>query len=302
MGQDLIERREQAMDNADRALDAAWPRRVGDEYVCAMRAAAGELEEIASKMKAARMEGLEQSRLYRYLGSVFSDLAPALGKEMLSKAKAAYQEAEELLRGEKDEFKRAKHNFNYGNTLRQLDPNDMRQLEEAKERFLVARSCFTVKAPQFLDPVDTALQSVDALLRVAPLLAAVEKNLREMAVLEKDLAAGADTVETAEKIRQLMHRDGGAAGMMGPVKVLVETLPLAPKQGEEYAMIEEQLDSLSKMVLSDGGVAKQEDEEAYLFPSMSKLRVEAYDVQSLDFTLGETVGKFLSSKGAYKQA
>ena len=96
---DLITRRERVMDLADSALDAAWPERKGSEYVGAMQAAAKELEEIAAEMKAKGVEPVEQSRACRYLGSIYSDLAPALGKEMLIKAKEAYQMAEAFLEG-----------------------------------------------------------------------------------------------------------------------------------------------------------------------------------------------------------
>jgi hypothetical protein len=50
MGQDLIKRREQVMDRADRALDAAWPARKGDSYVREMRWAAGALASITAEM------------------------------------------------------------------------------------------------------------------------------------------------------------------------------------------------------------------------------------------------------------
>ena len=138
------------MDLADRALDAAWPERYGADYVRKMLSAANELEEIAVEMQAERVEPVEQSRAYRYLGSIYSDLAPSLGKEMLIKAKGAYQMAEGFLEGYDDELERAKLNFNFGNTLRQVDPNDIAQLQEAEERILAARKVFAEQTLQKL--------------------------------------------------------------------------------------------------------------------------------------------------------
>jgi len=133
-----------------------------------------------------RAEPRGAERTYRHLGSVYADLEPAQGKEMLIKAKGAYQLAEDLLRGETDGLERAKLNFNYANTLRQLDPNDIRQLEEAKERFLAARVYFVKNAPQYIPQVDTALSSVTALLKIAPLAVTVAKNARDMQALEQE--------------------------------------------------------------------------------------------------------------------
>ena len=80
MSQYLINRREQAMDRADRALDAAWPDRKGLNFVREMQSVVKELGEIAEAMQQAGTSEFEQSRTYSYLGSVYSDLAPASGK------------------------------------------------------------------------------------------------------------------------------------------------------------------------------------------------------------------------------
>jgi hypothetical protein len=135
MAQDLIKRREQVMDIADRAIDAVWPIRNGEEYVRQMQAAAEELQEIATQMSTKGISNLEQSKTYRFLGSVFSDLAPELGTELLLKAKEAYEKAEILLQGIADELEKAKLNFNFANTLRQIDPNNLQLLNEARIRY-----------------------------------------------------------------------------------------------------------------------------------------------------------------------
>ncbi len=107
MEQNLIHRRERVMDRADRALDAVWPERKGVDYVREMQSAAEELKEIVSAMRKEGNELIEQSRTYRYLGSVYSDLAPALGKKMLIEARNAYSKAETLLKDCDDELERA---------------------------------------------------------------------------------------------------------------------------------------------------------------------------------------------------
>ena len=112
---DLVTRREAVMDAADRALDAAWPARQGDDFVRAMQAAAAELEQIAGEMMVSGVPAVEQSRAHRYRGSILSDLEPALGKEMLEKARVAYSMSEALLQGHDDPLETAKLNFNFGN-------------------------------------------------------------------------------------------------------------------------------------------------------------------------------------------
>jgi hypothetical protein len=251
MGQDLIKRREQVMDRADKALNAAWPARLGNEYVREMLWATSELETIANEMQTRGFDRVEQSRTYRHLGSVYADLEPALGKEMLLKAEKAYQAAETRLVGQSDELERAKLNFNFGNTLRQIDPNDIEQLQEAKQRLLNARAYFAAKAPQFLTQVDAALQSVEGLLRIAPLVNAVKQNTGDMAALEQQLAAGGNVREIAEKAHEVMKRGGGAAGMVGRVQTMIDALPDHQRQNGKFADIQKQMQDLTKQVLGN---------------------------------------------------
>ena len=57
--------------------------------------------------------------------------------------------------------------FNVGNALRQLEPNDVQQLMEAERRLLAARKVFAGKAPQCVEQVDEALSSTRSLLKIA---------------------------------------------------------------------------------------------------------------------------------------
>ena len=286
------------MGRADKALDAAWPARRGDDYVCEMRWAAGELETIASEMQAKGFDQVEQSRTYRYLGGVYADLEPALGKDMLLKAKKVYQMAETLLEGQSDELERAKLNFNFGNTLRQIDQNDIEQLQEAKHRFLAARAYFALHAPQYLAQVDAALQSVESLLRLAPLANTVKQNTDDMADLQKQLKDGGNVNEIAEKTQEVMTRGGGAAGMVGQLQTIIDTLPDKQKQNEKFADIQEKMKDLTRLAL---GNRELTPEEKHIFSSLKDLLKSDADsgvvskdhAESLSGTL-EEFGRILS--------
>ena len=268
---DLITRRERAMDLADSALDAAWPERKGAEYVGAMQSAAKELEDIAAEMQAEGVEKVEQSRTYRYQGSIYSDLAPALGKEMLIKAKEAYQMAEAFLEGYDDELEWAKLNFNFGNTLRQVDPNDIAQLQEAEERILAARKVFAEQAPQFLEQVDTALMSVRSLLKIAPMVIAIERNYDEMEALKEELTGGGNISEIIPKVREVMTRDGGIAGLLGNVEALTSELPTELRESDTFAEIQHKLNSLAEVAVGGNSMGSQEEQ----ILTMLRKRLEA---------------------------
>src|SRR5229473_5894401 len=90
---ELVKRRDEIMKIADKALDAVWPERQGDDFVHTMRWAVGELETITAEMRRSNVNSVEQSRTYRLMGSLYSDLKPALGKEMLLEAKKCFQTA-----------------------------------------------------------------------------------------------------------------------------------------------------------------------------------------------------------------
>jgi hypothetical protein len=299
MVQGLIKRREDVVARADRALDAAWPARTGDTYVREMRWAIGELEKIAKEMQARNYDRVEQSRTYRILGSIYADLEPALGKEMLLKARNAYQTAETLLLGKSDDLERAKLNFNYGNTLRQIDPNDTEQLHEAKLRLLAARTYFAANAPQYLTQVDAALQSVESLLRIAPLATAVKQNTDEMAALQETLASGGNVGEIAKKAQEVMKRGGGVAGMLGSLQAIMETLPDDQKQSEKFGEIQRQMQELSKKATGGKEMAPEEKQIWSLLTERLKSEASAGRVSpnraaKLDGVL-EEFGRILSA-------
>lgn len=262
MAHELIKRREEILDRVDRALDAAWPARTGDAYVREMRWAERELKAVAIEMQSKGIGKVEQSRTYQGLGSVYADLEPALGKEMLLKAMEAYNIAETLIEGQSEDLVRAKLNFNIANTLRLLDPNDIRQLQQAKQRLQAARTYFAKNAPQFLEQVDAASQSVESLLKIAPLANVVIQNTNDMATLQEKLSAGDNVGEIAERMQDIMKRDGGAAGLVGQLQAVVDELPADQKQSDKFAQVQKQMEQLTKVVLK-GTPMNSEDESIW---------------------------------------
>lgn len=258
---DLVKRREETMNRADRAVDKAWPERKGQEYVREMESAAKELERIASEMQAAGVEPVEQSRVYRYLGSVYSDLAPAQGKQLLVKSRDAFRKAESLLGTHGDALERAKLDFNFGNTLRQLDPNDSEQLREAERRFLAARKVFAEQAPQNLARTDEGLSSVRKLLKLAPLINTVERSRADLADLEKQMKSGGNPAEIAAKMREIRERNGGVAGLFAAVQGVVNELPDSAKQGDKYGKLQEQMRELASLAGGGGAAADPKERE-----------------------------------------
>jgi nucleoside 2-deoxyribosyltransferase len=268
MKRDLSEQREAAMDRADRALNKAWPERKGEEYVREMEWAAREFERIAAEMKASGTELLEQSRAYRYLGSIHADLAPALGKQALMKSRDAYRHAESLLGNHGDALERAKLDFNFGNTLRQLDPNDVKQLQEAERRFLVARKVFAEQAPQNMANVDEALSSTRSLLQLAPLANTVERNRAELAGLEERLKSGENLAEIAAKMQEIRERGGGIPGLFAAVQGMVNELPDSAKHGDKFGKLKEQMDQLAS--LAGGSGASMDPKESEIVQLLRK--------------------------------
>jgi hypothetical protein len=268
MSTNLVELREAAMDRADRALNAVWPQRTGAEYVREMQAAEQALKDIAKAMAESNTDPVEQSKVYRYLGSIHSDLAPALGHDELLEAKALYEKSEALLEGCSDPLERAKLNFNYANTLRQVDPDNADLLTEAKQRILAAKEVFEAQAPQHLPSVRQALQSVNLLLELSPLIRKVTEQSREMEGLQQELAAGGDLASIAERTRELTRRDGGIPAMVLKLQQILDGLPEEMRQTDQFAAVTRMLDEVKEQCLGGG------DEGEALIIGLLKRRLE----------------------------
>ena len=232
------------MNRVDQVIDAHWPDRKGPEYEREMQAAAREIESIAAEMRREHAEPIEQSRTHRFLGSVYSDLAPALGHGMLIRARDAYLEAERLLVNHGNALEEAKLDFNFANTLRQLDPNDSEQLTDAQRRLTSARKIFQKEAPQFLGAVDEALLSVAALLAVAPVAADVERNLADMRSVQESIGTGGEATAIAERAQEIMKRGGGIAGMFSRIQGTLAKLPKEFKEDPRFGEITRQIGDL----------------------------------------------------------
>jgi nucleoside 2-deoxyribosyltransferase len=270
------------MDRADAALNAHWPDRTGPDYEREMLAAATELKSVAAELRKAGADRLEQGRTQRLLGSVYSDLASASGHDMLERARDAYLEAERLLAGQEDALEHAKLDFNFGNTLRQLDPDDVALLTDARRRFLRARAIFQERAPRYLAQVDDAVRSVGALLKLAPVAAAVSRNVADMEAVQKKMAEGAAVAEEAGRI---MRRDGGIAGLMGRIQGVLAQLPEELQQDERFGEIQKQLGKLMQSAARPG---PRDPDEASVLDALRK-RLSA-DVGSGKVAKGRAAG------------
>lgn len=263
MNQDLINQRESTMDRADRALDAAWPSRIGSEYVHEMQAVAEELKGIAAAMAQEKVDPAEQSRVYRYLGSIYSDMAPALGHDNLFESQKFYEKAEHLLEGNDDLLEQAKLNFNFANTLRQVDPDNIELLEESKRRFMFAKDILQIKAPEFMPRIHEALLSVTTLLKIAPLINNVNQLSREMEGLQRELQDGGGLADIAKRTNELINRDGGVPGLILKAQALLNELPAEIRQSEKHNDAVRMIDDLKKRVLIGGSIGDQDTSIIY---------------------------------------
>ncbi len=248
------------MDRADEALKK-WPQRLGDPYVQVMEAEASELAQLADEMQSAGVGKVEVGRTHRYLGSVYSDLAPALGKQMLLKAMQAYGESEGFLGGCEDPLEQAKLDFCVANALRQYDRNDVGRLEEAERKFLAAGRVFAEHSPDHTSAVEEALSSTRALLEAARLANLVERGRAEAQTLQEELEAGGDVREIAAKWQEVRERGGGPAGLFASVQAAVEGLPESAKHGAEFNRLTEQMGDLVPLVHAAEGPTDSKERE-----------------------------------------
>jgi hypothetical protein len=244
---DLIAARERAMDRADAALDSAWPERSGAAYVEAMQAAAADIRRVAVELEAMGAPAIEQSRTRRYLGSIYSDLAPALGPDWLARALDTYFEAERLLPVSEQGLERAKLEFNFGNTLRQLGRDDPGSLNEAMRRLSAAREVFAKQAPQYLPQVEQAMTSVDRLLTITPIVQAVRRAQADLDDVGRRISEGADLLEVARDLRRISKRDGGVEGLIDRARAILTNLPTEMKSDPRFAEVNRMIDGLKAM-------------------------------------------------------
>lgn len=245
MTQPLIERRAEIMRRANEALKADSPGRKSADFVRITQEAVADLTSVAAKMQTLGLDPVEQGRTFRYLGDLYSDLSPALGKAMLAKATEAYRTAESLLEGHTDLLELAKLNFNFAETLRHIDPNDLERLQEARRRALTARAYFDTGKREYIGQADELLRSIDTLIALAPMAVKAKRESAELEALSKQLAAGGDVNQIAKQFEELRQRDGGIPGQLSRLQALLGTIPAAQKQDPRYAAIQQQMQNIS---------------------------------------------------------
>ncbi len=296
MEADLINLRERAMDRADRALDAVWPERKGVDFVREMQSASKELEKIASTMCKEEVALVAQSRTYRYLGSIYADLAPALGSNMLLKSREAYLKAEALLKDCDDQLELAKLNFNFANTLRQIDSKNIEQLQEAKRRFLFAKKIFVQQSPQSVQQTDTALQAVESLLLLAPLTNDVNRNNEEISALLEEIKKRGDLSgsDIIMKVNEVKKRLGGVTDLVGKARILMKQVPADLQKSEKFGEIRGKMGDLEKLAI--GGSSKDDQETQIIHMLENRLKKDLNEGK-VDEDRAETIRGLLGKIG-----
>jgi nucleoside 2-deoxyribosyltransferase len=215
-----------------------------------------------------------------------------LGNNVLAKARDAYQKAEMLLEGCSDTLERAKLDFNFGNTLRQLDPNDTLQLQEAERRFLAARKVFAEKAPQKVAQVDEALSSTRNLLNLAPSANAVERSRVELGDLDGQLKSGGTLTEIAVKMQEIGELKGAVVGLF---KDIVNELPDPVEQGGKRGKLKEQMEKLASLI--GGGEASMDPEEREIMQLLRDKLNEEVNAGRVTRDRAKTMADLLNSIG-----
>jgi hypothetical protein len=247
MEKELIASREAVMDKVDLALDSAWPERTGEAFIKKMSDAVSRLQSIAEQMNKEGVSKTEIGRTYTSLGSVYSDLKPSLGIEMLHKAKDAYLKAESYLKDCKDELILAKFNFNYANTLRQIDPNNTGLLAEARLRYEYAEEHFSALAPQYLPLVSEGIVSVNNLLLLAPISNKINKKKARVDEINKSIHDKGNATEVMKDFGTIEKEDGGISGLVGELYGVIISLDLKPENKEKLKEIQNSLNKISIM-------------------------------------------------------
>lgn len=250
----LIAQRERAMALADRLVEEAWPARKGADYVRGMTRVAEELAVLAAELAQLGAPALEVSRTHSNLGSVLSDLAPALGDEQLARALEAFREAERLLAGVDDAMAHAKLQFNLANSLRQLGKGDPATLDEAERRLLLAREVFSVQAPEYLVQVDDALRSTRGLKTIA-------QASRTLGEDDRIPASGGDPARGRGSLDESKPGGGGFGEVLAAIREAVRFLPQQARDDPRYPELMAQIEALSATAVTGADRSRLRSDE-----------------------------------------
>jgi nucleoside 2-deoxyribosyltransferase len=259
----LIAIREILMDKADEVLNSVWPDRTGTFFTNEMKNILNQMISLVHKMENSGIGELELSKTYSYIGQISSDLSPALGNSMLLKARDSYLKSEKLLQNCNDEMAVAKLNFNFANTLRQIDSTDIYNLLDAKRRLKLSEKYFSVHRPDFMPRVKEGLKSVDALIEIAPLAQKIESNKVELEEISNEIKNSKDIGETAEKLTKLINKDGGIYGLVGEFDGLINSMSNYAHNKKKPEDIMQQLNNLSSQAAEGSGQNNFEDSKIF---------------------------------------
>jgi len=124
-----------------------------------------ELETLVREVDAAGGAPLERARNWRSLGEAYGELASAKDPHQLDKALAAYRQAEALLSGIADRNEEMLVNYGIGRTLLNLSRCiNLPLAKEARRRYALALNTAHLAAPEFENPIQEALMSLDRIV------------------------------------------------------------------------------------------------------------------------------------------
>jgi hypothetical protein len=160
MNQEQLARRSDLLQRKEEILS-----RHGSGFEREMEEIILELETLVREVDAAGGDPLERARNWRSLGEACGELAITKDPGPLEKALAAYRQAEALLSGIADRNEEMLVNYGIGRTLLDLSRClNLPLAKEARRRYMLALGTARLAAPEFEDPIQEALMSLDRIV------------------------------------------------------------------------------------------------------------------------------------------
>jgi hypothetical protein len=191
---------------------------------------------------------------------------------MLLQAREAYTRAEQLLEGYDDPLEHAKLQFNFANTLRQIDTKNIDQLMQAKEKLHFSLNIFEAQAPQYLPNVKEALNVVESALKIAPLATEIDQRQEEMAHLQKELKKGRDVSKTLKKIQDIVKDEAGLLNLVGKTQLLFNELSPEIQKSGQYEELQNQINEMSRQAI--GGTPADDQDAEILQALQDRLKAD----------------------------
>ena len=280
----LLQRREKATSRHDAAQDRWWPNKRHPEYRHEVMAVAKELEDILDQAHAAGWSALDQSRTLRWLADAYADLSVdekvSTGQDLawLSRAASTYVRAESLLRGEESLRDTAVLNFNYANTLRRFDIDDTPLLESAQRRDQVALEYFSRNEPQQVAQVQQALDSVNVLLRLAPISRAFQHTQERIDRLDELTESGADSSLIRAELTRVLE-SGGPRGLLNQIMDLIHDMPDSVRQEDQDGKLQ---GLVSHALMLSGAATTEWEQDAEIMTALRGRLQREIDAGNVD--------------------